>query len=198
MRLAAPLLAASFLLLAAVPARAGWSVGANLGVSVFEPKEGENVTTVQWPNQGSSPGLRIGWTPRDTSHVRWYLDAGASVTSSDATKNTGLQGTANVQYDWKPAAILSPYATLGAGIVMSSFEGDVFVPGTGSVSRVDASATGAVFGFGVGLRRRVAGGHGMLRGELRYDQFSEGKDGTMILIREGGTTQVRLGFDLGR
>jgi len=58
------------------------------------------------------------------------------------------------------------------------------------------SAISAQFGGGLGVRHKMGNEHGVLRGEVRYDRVTEGKDSGTIIIPETGIFGVKLGFDL--
>lgn len=79
---------------------------------------------------------------------------------------------------------MSPYLTGGLGFVS-----------VGVSNGGDVGATSIVFGGGVGIRHRMGNRHGVLRGELRLDHFTQGDDGPIVLIEEANSIGLRLGFD---
>jgi hypothetical protein len=57
-----------------------------------------------------------------------------------------------------------------------------------------SSASSAFFGAGVGAAHAM--GSGRVRGEVRSDAVTEGKDGSHVMIPKGTLVGFRLGFDL--
>ncbi len=190
MRWSAAIPLAAVFAFAAAPAHAGMSLGANLGLAFFHPDAGDDVTIFSLPNQGTTPGVRMGWAPRQEA-TQIYLDLGFASASVAGASSSVLVATGNLQYDLRAAQPLSLFVTAGGGVLRESAKS-----GDDAPSPFDLSATSVLFGGGVGLRRRIAGGHGTLRTELRYDQRTEGKDGDARVITQGGVVQLKLGFDV--
>jgi len=181
MRPLAPVLAALSLLVLASPALAGnWSLGTNLGVSLYHPEDGEDLTLIAIPSSAVffQPGLRVGFTGTNSPH-EFYLDTGVSDLDGDVTR---ILFTGNYQYNFASKTNTSFYLTGGLGFL--------------NVSIVDVGATSLMLGAGVGARFRVANGHGSIRTELRYDRVAEGDDGAIEVFDEAGLVGFKLGFDL--
>jgi len=193
-RLSLPFLV-SLLVLASPPAHAAtnWSLGANLGFSFVNPDQGDNLMIFAWPANADAfqPGIRIGMV-KEKSPTEFYIDTGLSIFDGGSSSSSAFELTGNFQYnfDAEAAKTTSPYVTAGIGIVTASFDS-----GSGS-GGFDVGATSAIFGFGGGLRHRVAGGHGTIRTELRYDRVTEGDDGSVVVIDDAGIIGIKFGFDL--
>ena len=175
------LLAALSLLVLTSPALAGnWSLGANLGVSSYDPEGGEDLTLIAFPSSAVffQPGLRVGFAGTNSPH-EFYLDTGVSDLDGDVTR---ILMTGNYQYNFASKSNTSFYLTGGLGFA--------------NVSIVDDGATSLMVGAGAGARFRVADGHGSIRTELRYDHVGEGDDGSTEVIDEAGLIGFRFGFEL--
>jgi hypothetical protein len=183
----------ALLVVSAAPAFAmRWSVGANLGLSVFSPSEDADpgVTTIAWPGSGMMPGMRVGFAGENPQH-EFFIDTALDLTSiEDVVSTRDFIVTGNYQYNFPSQSNLGFYVTGGAGFDLIGAK-DESPGGTAEIS-----ATSAIFGGGVGLRHKMGNGHGTMRAEVRYDRISEGEDSGVIVIPEGGAFGVKLGFDL--
>jgi hypothetical protein len=181
---------ALLLVVTAVPARAlNWSLGANLGLSIISPDNGDNVTMFSWPSGGlltlfTTPGLRVGFTGQNPQH-EIYIDTGLSLISSNGASLNTLQMSGNYQYNFGSSGNLSPYLTAGVGFASYS-ESD-----GGSISAISP-----MLGGGLGLRHKMGNGHGTLRAEARLDHLNEGEDSGFVVISAANTFGIKLGFDL--
>lgn len=117
------------------------------------------------------PGFRLG-VADESRRNEMFLDAGASVLSSNHEVYRSATVTGNFQFSLKQEGSLTNYITLGGGVSTQGFSA--------------RTSTHGVFGGGLGLRRMVAGDHGSLRAELRVDRIA----GEMTLAG------VKFGFDL--
>jgi lipid A 3-O-deacylase PagL len=174
-------------LIAPAPALAKWSLGANLGLTVYDPTEpgSANVTMIGVPTGTSvftsiRPGLRVGFTDEAMDHEP-YLDLGFDQQSSGGESFRATRLGANYQYNFHEATV-RPYVTAGAGIY------GVHGPGV--------SSTSLTFGGGAGIGIPVSGGAGRLRVEGRYDHLGEGKQNGSVVIDEAHVIQLSFGFDL--
>ena len=160
-----------------------WSLGASLGFESFMPSESgaDDVNTFGWPLFG----LRVGFAGDNPKHEVYLLSAISHVSSGGTTLRSWAM-TGNYQYNFATGGAIQPYLTAGLGLQGFGFKD----------SDGDESATSFLFGGGFGVRHKMGNGHGVLRGEVRYDHNSEGTQGNAVLIPEGGTVGVRLGFDL--
>ncbi len=159
---------------------AEFSLGANAGLLIHTVSGASRSTTIfEWPNSAGDlePGLRVGFRPAD-SHHELYLNSGAIYQSTSGSNSHVIELTANYQYNFMRENAISPYVTLGGGLL--SIGGS---SGSG--------ATSGLFGGGLGGRFRVAEGHGSLRAEARYDRL-----GDSDRIAEASLVGIRLGFDL--
>ncbi len=156
------------------------SLGTNLGLMVFDPSGGGGSTTIfEMPNTVGDlqPGLRLGFRPSDPHH-ELYLNTGLIYTSRSGHNSHFLEATVNYQYNLTPQEATSAYLTAGGGLLT--------VGGSN-----ETASTSGIFGGGLGVRFRVAEGHGSLRAEARLDRFGESDS-----IHEGTMFGLRLGFDL--
>ncbi len=190
MRWSAAVLFAAVIAAAPAPARAGMSLGANLGLAFVNPDPGGDVTIFAFPNQRTTPGLRLGWAGKSAAS-EIFLDLGYSYVGVEEASSSEALATANLQYNFSASQPLSFYVTAGGGVVRETAKSAKDVP-----SPYDLSAMSSVFGGGLGVRRRVAGGHGTLRSEIRYDLVTEGRDGSTLIVAKGGVLQLKLGFDV--
>jgi len=187
--------AALLLLLAATPLRAAetaapasgaWTLGTNFGVSVLK----FSGTDEKWVSfnapmgaglfGGASlqPGMRVGYaTASGTSDI--YLDLGINYASyGDGDNYYSYLITGNYQFNFSPTEPTSLYGTLGGGFNVVSVGGQ--------------SESDPLLGLGFGLRRKVAEGHGAVRGELRYDRLM-GKKEELFAI---DSFALKIGVDL--
>lgn len=210
------MMALTLVVLAAAPANAmNWSLGANLGFHVVAPTDKDidndgtddfkNTSGFSWPSSALPvptasqvvgvmpiPGLRIGFTGETPTH-ELYIDTGLQYTSSkDLFTDRSFVATANYQYNFGSGGSMSPFATAGGGFVMVATKDD-----SDPTSVVDLSASGAMYGAGVGIRHKMGNGHSTVRAEARFDRTTDAKDkGTdLILIPEANVISLKLGFD---
>ncbi len=179
-----PFVPALLFLLAAAPASAGnWSIGTDWSFAIWNPQEAgsDNLTIIALPGHPivSLPGFRLGFADSRMKN-EFYLDGGVSILSEDETL-TNLLVTGNYQYNFQAERTTTPYLTAGLGLYSVSFAG--------------TGATSAVFGGGVGIRNRIADGHGSFRVEFRVDKISEGEDAGAGVIDEALMYGVKLGVD---
>lgn len=164
-----------------------WGLGAELGGSIFRPDypDAEGIATLSWPTIGPAfaqiGGLRVSFIGSKPTHEIWAGTAYSSLTTGGRSTNRFMTSL-NYQYNFATEGRVDPYATAGAGVINASGNG--------------YSASGAVFGAGVGLSRSVSDAAGRLRGELRYDQQTEGRSKGSAVVPKGGTFGLKLGFDL--
>ena len=167
---------------AAVPVHAGgWSIGSNLGISVLHPKGGEdNLLALGVPGSagqlvpGFQPGLRLGF---GASGNEGFFDVGLNTLAVSGETISAFQVSANYQHDFS-ATGSSSYFTVGAGILGQSYESQTH--------------SNLIVGGGLGVRNRVADGHGALRAEMRLDYITEDTRGFVGGLLFG----IKFGFDL--
>lgn len=183
-------------LLVAAPAWAGqWTVGSNLGLSFFNPDEGDNSTIVGFPGSagGLQPGLRIG-RANDSGPHEFYADLGLLLADAGDVSTNAFELTANYQYNFSKGRT-GPYVTGGVGFYSSGLEFTSFDFDLNEAVSVDLSATSSVIGLGAGLRTGLGDG-GTARFELRYDLIGEAEDGNTVVQPAGSAIGLRVGFDL--
>jgi hypothetical protein len=179
------------------PARAvQWSIGANLGMSaVHRPGRAGGITHWGLPagagpggySEGTLTGLRAGLLTNSTRQG-FFLDGGYRSSKRGDSGEDSYQLTANYEF-----AILgaphawNPYATTGWGWNHSGYE----FPGS-----LRLTGDAAIYGAGAGIRYRVGHGHGLLRGEVRYDWTDGATDQGVLLTARSSSVALKLGFDL--
>jgi len=183
MRFACVLLVAS--LAYAAPAFAGTTfVGTNLGLQVVSPAQGngDSVTLFDAPSStnlffgGFVPGIRIGQITSG-GHDEVALDTGFSILSGSGSTFSSIAGTINFQHDFGSTGAM-PYLTGGLGLNALSGDG--------------TTQTSTIFGAGIGVRTKMANGHGGTRIEARFDRVVTGETGGVDLNVIG----LKFGFDL--
>jgi len=170
-------------LVSASTSQAGnWGLGTNLGFRVLQfGDQGGSVTTFSWPGDAlfaHEPGLRLSFAGASRT-LEGYLDTGMMFASQTGFSVHTLLVTGNGQLNFTPASSSSPYLTMGGGMVHE---------GTDTESSLLPS-----LGAGLGYRFRVAGGHGTIRSELRYDYFGGDENHGVSTVNAYG---LKLGFDL--
>lgn len=180
-----------FLGLSASPARAVVSLGANLGLSIYDPTEegADGITMIAFPSQGSllssvRPGLRVGFAGERMNH-EGYLDLSLDSYSSDGDELHSIRLGGNYQYNFGSGGKSHPYLTAGIGLLNQ-----------GASNGESVGATSLTYGGGLGVGFPVSDGAGRLRVELRLDHVDEGADAGNIVISEATVYQVTFGFDL--
>jgi len=178
-------LVALLLVTAAVPAHAlNWSLGANLGLSLVMADDSDNdLTAFAWP-ANVLPGLRVGFHGDDPRH-EFYLDNSYALSDGDGFSTHSFGLTANYQHNFATRERVGVFLTGGLGLVNQGIE----------VGAVDVSAMAPILGVGVGLRHRMGNGHGILRGELRFDFRDEGDDDGVLVFDDATIVSIKLGFD---
>lgn len=177
------ILAAPLLLACASSAEARiWGLGPNLNLGVISEDGGGSVTHVDVP--ATLGGLRV-TVPSGSGRTAWFFDTGLSLSSTSGSHSNSFALTGNGQWNVAPTADLSPCVNAGLGLLRESVH-------SGSV---DNGATSFTIGAGFGLRRKW-GDSASVRGEIRYDRISKGKDGNVTVIDGGNEVSFRVGFDL--
>lgn len=176
-----PLLALTLL---ASSAHAQAFIGANLEWTHFtyryDPYPDESGTMLSIGGYYLHPGFRLGYAFPGGALVA-SADVGLQKTGGDALGNyTNVIVEPGVVYVLLRERPASPYVGIGFGWHRLSLGGN--------------SVTRPTVGGAMGVRHRVAGGHGVLRAELRYDHFTKEDTGGFLLPATG--IGVRLGFDL--
>ena len=167
------------LLLLPSPARADVSLGANFGATVgFQEGVNGGRFAFGWPYSSASalaptPGIRFGFTGGN-GHHEGYIDSTVAFYPR-FDEHTALI-TGNYQYNFDGRANTF-FVTGGAGPLF--------------YRRGNYSTTSFMFGGGVGFRQSVAGAHGTIREELRFD-FIPGSSSYPQTFMIG----FKFGFDL--
>ena len=168
---------------------AHWSLGTNLGVTVFSFDQNENdYSLVGVPSQGfltllGPPGLRFGIAP-EGSAFEVFFDTGLSRAALKDASFSTFQLSANLQYNFSNGST-HPYVDVGAGLSRISDNDFVFT---------NQHAAAPTFGAGFGVRHRLHHGYGTLRAEVRYDRLVADQDETFFL--DGNSFALKLGFDV--
>jgi hypothetical protein len=143
--------------------------------------------TEEW----GQPGIRIGYL---APGGLWDLNADVGLVHRSGTignDETTVELLPQVQANARGRGGFSPFVNGGVGIVYerasSSFTGS-------------PTGTRPVFGAGIGVRKSVSDGHGLVRVELRYDHLSElvkvVSPFETFIFPATDMFSVKLGFDL--
>ena len=166
------------------PAIAQVTVGPNIEWSYWKfPSHfsDESGNTLSMGSSEISPGLRVGYLfPGGSSTLA--LDAGIQVFHFGGHNvYTNVVVEPMLAYAFLREQATSPYVSLSTGWrrIEQGGGSDVTCPALGGA---------------LGIRHRVAAGHGFIRGELRYDHFFQ-KDNASSVIAES-IVGLRLGCDL--
>lgn len=178
-------------------ARAGVVVGASFGYThlsyhVFDDLDNVGQDAIGFPGaqQWGQPGLRVGYV---APNRRWDVNTDIGlvhISSGELGHQTTLQLQPQLQVNGRERNGYCPFVNAAAGIVYDS------VPVSFDESR---SVTRPVVGAGLGMRKSVSEGHGLIRVELRYDHKPKHEidepQGAFIFP---GTDMysVKFGFDL--
>jgi hypothetical protein len=198
-RLALPVLLLALLaLVPAAPAAAlDWGLGADFGYSIFMPDydDAENVSSISMPFIASPSmgeyviptvgGLRLSFAGENRMHEVWLGTSLARMSVEDFSLMT-MQLSGNYQFNFAAQGAFKPYLTAGVGMIRLGASDDDF----------SHSAMSTCFGGGAGVAHQM--GSGRLRGEVRYDMFSEGlfDGGEYPVLPKGSGINLKLGFDL--
>ena len=179
-------------LVATRPAAATWGIGANVGVTIHNPKEDgvDNTTLIGIPTQASAlatirPGIRVSYTGAAMDH-EGFADLSYDSQSSGGDHINAFRLAGNYQYNFSTSGGPRPYVTAGMGIFHEGVE-----IGSGTVG-----ATAVTFGGGFGVGFPVSKKSGRIRVEARMDALDEGQDGPIIVFDKATVMQIGAGFDL--
>ena len=125
------------------------------------------------------PALRAGYLFPGTPIVA-SADLGLETQHTDSYKYSSFLFEPGVGYAFLNDRATNPY-------VAASF-------GWYHLSEIGIGVTQTLVGAGIGVRHRVAAGHGYIRGELRYDHVN--KTDTKEFILPESSFGVRVGCDL--
>jgi len=164
----------------------GTLVGTSFGFTHYAPENGDGLSAISLPYQGSlfgtfQPGLRIGGFVDEDRRHEIFADTGVSWLSGDGFTFTSIQLMGGYQHCFS-AGPEAPYVNIGVG--MLHIGGD------------DDSINAMVVGGGFGVRHVLANGHGAVRGEFRLDHQFEGKRDGAVVLDAINAYGVKFGFDL--
>ena len=185
------LLALASILTLTQPALATWGLGANMGITIHNPKgPGDDVTMFGIPTQANAlssirPGLRVSYAGSKMDH-EGFADLSYDRQSSGGDDLSTLRLAGNYQYNFTTSSSYRPYVTFGVGMFHESL-------GTGFG---DVSATSMTFGGGFGLGFPVSKGAGRIRLEARMDKLDSADDNGVTVIDEATVIGIGAGFDL--
>ena len=161
-----------------------WTLGMNMGLDIV--RAGGTATSF---SVGSfAPGLRVGYAP-PSGVFDVFVETSFDITHVTGSTTHDVLATANVQYNFSPNAVVTPYVTAGGGFRNGAALVPVYDPSTGNIiGFTTGTATDGTLGGGFGVRRKVGDGHGAIRAEARYDRLGF----------SGGANDfgLKLGFDL--
>lgn len=176
-------LVAAALILATMRAHAGNGaiIGTNIGVAYRS-----GIATLSVPNGSPplldfSPTLRFGTFLDEKRQQELFGDLSLVGASASGTTLMNLQAMLSYQYASSQGAT-SPFVNVGAGFT--------------SLGVDSYSQAASVLGLGIGVRHRLANGHGGIRAELRGERQFGLQRGYYSSLGETTTFGARFGFDL--
>jgi hypothetical protein len=176
--------------------RADVALGASLGYSHLRYSYSHDpghptadVVGITGAEEWHQPGMRVGYV---TPGGNWDVNADVGFThrSEFGYHETVFEAMPQLQLNAPGRGGLSPFVNGGLGIEYET----AFISWDDKVN-----ATRSVIGAGVGMRKSVSDGHGLVRIEFRYDHlFEVDKTNTFGTTTFPGTDlfSVKLGFDL--
>jgi hypothetical protein len=165
----------------------GMFFGTSLGVTHFIPEDGDGLTAATWPSQAGfylptfMPGLRVGGFLDEAHQQSLYLDTGLFYATSDGNSLMNLQGLLAYEFAFGDQPTV-PIVNVGVGVL--------------HVGDDDDSYNSMVIGGGLGLRHRLAHGHGALRAEVHVDRQFEAEDNGHTVLPALTAVGAKLGFDV--
>lgn len=175
------LLVLSVLVLAATPARAQFFVGPNLEWSHWSypaPNRDFSGDVVSIGGESLNPSLRLGFLIPGGALMP-FADVGIQSEQLGLLKYTNLIAEVTLAHVFLRERAASPYVGISSGYhYLNGFE----------------RRTRTVIGGAIGVRHRVAAGHGSIRAEFRFDHFVKKETGSLILPEN--TIGLRVGCDL--
>lgn len=176
-------------------ARAEVALGASFGYTHLSYPDLEDFTNdvvgIPGAEQWGQPGLRIGYVAPGR---RWDLNVDLGLVRRSGTlgvDETSVELLPQIQVNARDRGGLSPFVNGGVGIMHET---------ASTSSATSVTATRPVFGAGVGVRRSVSDGHGLVRVELRYDHLSESvkeqNPTSTFTFPATNMLSLKLGFDL--
>ena len=174
---------------------AGVTLGASFGYTHLSypdsPGLTNNVVGIPSNEEWGQPGIRVGYRAPGGG---WDLNADVGLVHESSTigiTETRVELLPQFQANLRRGGGVSPFVNVGVGIEHFRVD-DLFA---GSVA-----ATRPVFGGGIGVRKPVSDGHGLVRVELRYDRLPKRvkvlDPFTTITFLATNMLSVKLGFDL--
>jgi hypothetical protein len=178
-------------------ARAEVALGASFGYThVSYSAQGlqdfkNDVFAIPGTESWGQPGVRVGYIAPGR---RWDLNADIGLVHKSSTvfyDETTIEVLPQFQLNGRDRGGYSPFVNGGVGVDYAT------VPTSNSHS---TGASRPLFGAGLGMRKSVSDGHGLIRIELRYDHLpehvKETAPGSSIIFNATNMFSVKLGFDL--
>lgn len=176
-------------------ARADVSLGASFGYTHLTypdtPHFTNDVIGIPGTEVWAQPGIRVGYLAHGSN---WDVVTDIGLVHRSGTigsTETTFQLLPQVQLNGSERGGIRPFLNAGVGIVHESADTSPNNP---------ISATRPVFGAGIGARKSVSDGHGLVRLELRYDRLSEQSKvlspSSTFTFPATNMFSVKFGFDL--
>jgi hypothetical protein len=176
-------------------AHADVAIGASVGYSHRSfpdtPNIADDVIGIPSTTEWGQPGIRVGYL---TSKGRWDLNTDIGMMHRSGTighDETTAEVMPQLQVNGRGRAMLTPFVNGGIGIVHES----AVTP-----FNIRVTATRPVLGVGLGVRKSVSDGHGLLRIEVRYDhRFEYTKEmnpSETFVFLATNLYSIKLGLDL--
>ena len=173
-------------------ARAEVALGASFGythLSYPDVSDFKNdVIGIPGTEEWGQPGIRVGYL---APGGRWDLNTDVGIAHRSGTfgpDETRVELFPQVQANVRGPGGFNPFVNGGVGIVHETFTAS------------SITATRPVFGGGIGVRKSVSDGHGLVRVELRYDHLPEYvkelNPFETNIFPSTDLFSVKLGFDL--
>ena len=182
MRIGPLLLGLAVLACSARSARAQVFVGPNLEWNYLRFAEDTGEDSGSMLSVGGyyiNPGLRLGYLFPGAGWTVW-ADTGIQSEHFGSFEYTSIIVQPTVSYLLQRERATSPYLALAGGVHHSGY----------SFEKLTRFSVGGA----VGVRHRIAAGHGAIRGEFRYDYYPE--EDTKGFILPQSVIGLRLGCDL--
>jgi hypothetical protein len=176
-------------------AHAGVALGASFGYTHLTYPDlsdyANNVVGIPGTGEWHQPGIRVGYLApggqwdlnADVGLVRWSNSTGADVTT--------VVLLPQVQANARGRGGFSPFVNGGVGLVYET----ALISFNSSIA-----TTRPVLGAGIGVRKSVSDGHGLVRFELRYDHLPESvkklSPSSTLTFFATHLFSIKLGFDL--
>lgn len=154
------------------------------------PHISNDILGIAGNEEWGQPGIHVGYLTRG-HHWDLNVDVGLVHQSGTLGRETRFELLPQVQANARGRGGFSPFVNGGVGIEHES-----------AATSLNSSigTTRPVFGVGIGVRKSVSDGHGLVRVELRYghlpERVKEESPNSTAVFLATNLISVKLGFDL--